>query len=101
MLIELQWTVTGSSENGNPVEYHAQLPSGAVAYVRCDNDLWISVVRLRGAPDQTATFATAYDAQTAIAGDEVRRLIELGARAAAVRRERRAQPSTSEELTGG
>lgn len=78
MLIKLQWTVT-RSENGQPVEYHAQLPSGAVAYVRCDNHLWISIVQLRGAPDQTATFATVYDAETAIAGDEVRRLIELGA----------------------
>ena len=87
MLIELPWKVT-RAEDGRPREYYAQLPSGAIAYVRWFDDIWTGIVQLRGKPDQAATFASAYDAQTAIAEDETRRLIDLGIHAASANRER-------------
>ena len=98
MVIELQWRVT-RSEDGHPREFYAQLPSGAIAFARWSHDIWIGIVQLRGKPDQAATFGSAHDAKTAIAADEVRRLIELGIQAAAVDRHRPVALSISETTT--
>lgn len=87
MLIKIQWTVTRSVD-GHPAEYYAQLPSGAIAYARSHQGIWLGLVQLRGTPDRTAIFGTAYDARMAIESEEVRRLIDLGIQTAAANRDR-------------
>lgn len=75
MSMVLKWRVD-RDQQGAPVEYRAELPSGGEAVITLEDEYHcVALVKSSGNPDESGTFASVLDAQTAIEADEVQRLV--------------------------
>jgi len=75
--LQLQWIPTLRGADAIK-EYRAQLPTGGTAVLRLCGGIWLTEFEGSDEPRKNGAFATAADAQSAVAVDETERVLQAG-----------------------